>query len=775
MAMNITVATFRGRRDVVTAPLWQYDYGQMLVFDDLELPEAFEVHFGAAMHSGTTITQIGSDNAVTIPDAFLLSGKNVYAWIFLHEEETDGETEYMITMPVNKRPEPKDDIPEPVEQSAIDQAIAALQRAVTQTAADVISADASATAASQSATDAQTAATQAQGSATSASASASTASTAAATATQKASEAATSAANAASAKTAAETAEANAKAAQTASESAKASAESAVQTATSKAAEASTSATSASGSASAASASASAASESATLASQSATAASGSATSAATSASTASTKASEASASATSAQTAQTAAEAAQTAAEEVLESIPSDYSDLSDAVSILEPAATSADVGKTLVVKTVENGKTSEYVFKKAGNLTNNIRNAMLACFQKVAWVDQTGTYFYNALYDALYEVQGITLNKYNIEINELDDTYQLSATTDPEEAAVFWSSSDTMVAEVDQTGLVTAKGFGVATITASAGEHTAECIVTVSVVTVESITAVYNQTNTVYELSYLDACKSDLTVTAHLSNGQSEVVPSENYSLSGSLVAGTSTITVTYADKTDAITVNVTALTGHDYIKLTDSATLAAGFGIMTKTSFQIGDILETSLYYTNATYTGVQKVIGQRNGGSGRKLLGLFVTPSTGRLSYWYVNTDSSQDIRPLSANQRSVIKVKPVGLSTTYPNNATFDIDGTDYDTGSTATSEISLSWLGFFQYAISDTSFGPVASTDRNFGLRIGRTTVKDINENIVNDYIPANDGTHSGLFDPVENAFYYNETYYEKYECGDYE
>ena len=195
--LNITTASFGGLREVATSPLWQYDYGQILQIDGLDLPQAFEVHFSNSRKSGETITQIGTDNQVTIPDMYLTSGADIYCFIFLHDGLTDGETEYVIKIPVRERPEPSDIEPTPEQQDAITEAIAALNVAVTQTGQDVISADASAQAAAQSATDAQTAAQSAQGSATSASTSATTASTAASTATQKASEAATSAANAA--------------------------------------------------------------------------------------------------------------------------------------------------------------------------------------------------------------------------------------------------------------------------------------------------------------------------------------------------------------------------------------------------------------------------------------------------------------------------------------------------------------------------------------------------------------------------------------------------
>lgn len=307
--LNITTAAFGGLREVTTSPLWQWDYGQILKITGLDLPQAFEVHFSNSRKSGETITQIGTDSQVTIPDMYLTSGADVYAFIFLHDGLTDGETEYVIKIPVRERPEPSDIEPTPVQQDVITEAIAALNTAVTQTGEDKEATAALAEAAAASSLVASEAATQAQGSATAASTSATTASNAAATATQKASEAATSAANAASAKTAAETAETNAQAAQTASESAQASAESAAQTATAKASEAAASAASVGEAAQTATAKAAEASASATSASGSATAAAGSA-------SAASTKASEAAASATAAQTAQTAAEAAQAAAE---------------------------------------------------------------------------------------------------------------------------------------------------------------------------------------------------------------------------------------------------------------------------------------------------------------------------------------------------------------------------------------------------------------------------------------------------------------------------
>lgn len=131
MALNIITAKFCSGATQAWAPeAWQYDYGQVLQFDGIDLPEAYQVHFSNKPMAGETITQIGGADGVSVPDQFFQSGEAVYAWVYLHEGEDDGETVYMVTIPVKKRPQPSDEVPTPVEQSAIDQAIAALNIAV---------------------------------------------------------------------------------------------------------------------------------------------------------------------------------------------------------------------------------------------------------------------------------------------------------------------------------------------------------------------------------------------------------------------------------------------------------------------------------------------------------------------------------------------------------------------------------------------------------------------------------------------------------------------
>lgn len=129
MRDNIAYAVFENSSKAVTNALWQYDYGQALQISGVELPGSFEVHF-CNRGNNSTITQIGQNSQVSIPDEFLTNPTWIDAYIFLHSGLNDGETVYLISIPVSARPMPTDDEPTPEEQSAITQAIAALNAGV---------------------------------------------------------------------------------------------------------------------------------------------------------------------------------------------------------------------------------------------------------------------------------------------------------------------------------------------------------------------------------------------------------------------------------------------------------------------------------------------------------------------------------------------------------------------------------------------------------------------------------------------------------------------
>ena len=131
------------------------------------------------------------------------------------------------------------------------------------------------------------------------------------------------------------------------------------------------------------------------------------------------------------------------------------------------------------------------------------------------------------------------------------------------------------------------------------------------------------------------------------------------------------------------------------------------------------------------------------------------------------------DTVNNITPLSANQKTTISIKPVGVSETYPDNAVIDVDGTEYNSGVTVKSYDCPSWLGFFNYTLGDEINADGVMYD--IGLKIGRTIVRSANGVMRNCFIPAHDGTRYGLYDSMHDRFFYNETYADKYTCGYWE
>lgn len=223
------------------------------------------------------------------------------------------------------------------------------------------------------------------------------------------------------------------------------------------------------------------------------------------------------------------------------------------------------ADIGDLSELETEDKSSLVNAINEAMGTgggagVPSNVRQAMLTLFESAAY-STTGLTDEIAIVESWAEtITGITLNNSTISISGAS-TSQLVATTVPSGGTVTWSSSDTSVATVSSSGLVTGVGNGTATITASCGGLSAQCTATVSgFVTLVSISAVYTQGGTVYDTDTLDSLKTDLVVTAHYDNSTTATVASTDYTLSGTLAEGTSTITVSYGGKTTTFNVTVT-----------------------------------------------------------------------------------------------------------------------------------------------------------------------------------------------------------------------
>lgn len=197
---------------------------------------------------------------------------------------------------------------------------------------------------------------------------------------------------------------------------------------------------------------------------------------------------------------------------------------------------------------------------------LSDEIKQALLQIARKVAYIDAYGQTYYEDLYNALYPpipATSVTLNRGSLFFHALNETAQLTATVLPADTTdtLTWSSSDEAVATVTQTGLVTCIAWGSATITATAGDKTATCSVLASEATISSIAAAFTQgAAVIYDNDDLSVLKQYLVVTATWSDSSTETLADEDYTLTGTLTPGTSTVTVNYAGLTTTFPVTVT-----------------------------------------------------------------------------------------------------------------------------------------------------------------------------------------------------------------------
>ena len=191
-----------------------------------------------------------------------------------------------------------------------------------------------------------------------------------------------------------------------------------------------------------------------------------------------------------------------------------------------------------------------------------------------------------------------GITLNKTQATINN-GETLQLTASVSPSNtnnSTVIWSSSDTSVATVSSSGLVTAKSRGSATITATTtdgSDLSASCSVTVNQL---AIGISLNKT----QATLVDGTTLQLTATVSPSNANNKTV---TWSTSNSNVATVSSSGLVTAQNPGTTTITVTTTDGSNLsatCQVTVTAQVATGISL-NKTSASI--VVDKTLQLTAA----------------------------------------------------------------------------------------------------------------------------------------------------------------------------
>lgn len=220
--------------------------------------------------------------------------------------------------------------------------------------------------------------------------------------------------------------------------------------------------------------------------------------------------------------------------------------------------------------------GVTQKYDYNALDNipmgegLSAEAKQAILQIAEKVAYIDDQGQTYYDALHDAFYPpktvvlitavfAQGSTVIYDDTALDELKQYLTVTAKYDDNTTAILPDASYTLSGTLEAgTSTVTVHYNGVVT--------TFDVVVTARP-TLSSISAVYTQSGTVWSDDTLDGLKDDLVVTAVYSDSTTQTVAAEDYTLSGTLDSATSTITVSYGGKTATFTADVTLVGDTEY----------------------------------------------------------------------------------------------------------------------------------------------------------------------------------------------------------------
>lgn len=300
---------------------------------------------------------------------------------------------------------------------------------------------------------------------------------------------------------------------------------------------------------------------------------------------------------------------------------------------------------------------------------LTPTEKNLILTLFSKAAYAEDDADNYYTQL-ESLWDTSDKTFT-YNLTNCIIDNPISTIAygnrytgTIGVQQGYSLNSVTVTM-GGVDITA--TSYSSGTVTIPSVTGNVV---ITATAVLAAQSITATYTQSGTVYDTDSLDSLKADLVVTANYLGGTSEVVPASNYTLSGTLTVGTSTVTVDYADLTDTfdVTVSDNSILNTDITLTSSKQTLLSDFSYdQTKVysiKYTFGDVSIGS--------SGLNCIIGPTTSASTVRAGAVMFLNAD---SKWVAQTDQSTlDISPVNGDAVTFVLNFPSGKYTLYLNDS-----------------------------------------------------------------------------------------------------
>ena len=211
------------------------------------------------------------------------------------------------------------------------------------------------------------------------------------------------------------------------------------------------------------------------------------------------------------------------------------------------------------------------------AGGLTDEARQALLALLAKVAYTVDDGQEYLDALEDALYNIAWPVTNTltHASTSNAAESTPKGGAYSATITAGAGYTLTGATVS-ITMGGVdITSTAYSSGTISIAAVTGALVITVTAAEQSATSLAVSFTQGSKVFyeDVDTLDDLRQYITVTATMEDNTSVVVT--DYTLSGTLEAGTSTITASYLGASDTFSVVVSALgsipsgyTAYDYV---------------------------------------------------------------------------------------------------------------------------------------------------------------------------------------------------------------
>ena len=388
------------------------------------------------------------------------------------------------------------------------------------------------------------------------------------------------------------------------------------------------------------------------------------------------------------------------------------------------------------------------EFLSNQGSSFSDNFKTALLNCFENVAWINENGQTCYDALYDSLYPdnmwfitniLTGCVTS--NNATNILKNNSYVATITANEGYTLDGATVSITIGGNDVTNLYYSSG------SINIPNVTGDLVITVLASSaVASISAVFTQGSaTIYDTDSLDTLKQYLTVTVNYADSTTETVT--DYTLSGTLTAGTSTVTVSYGGKTTTFDAVVTE-------------TLPSGYTHLDYVTANGTQYIQTNLTESDLRYCGYEvkaSSTGTTNG-NGHLLssANMFFTRLCYQSGRWYSTKRFGNESGTSAGGSIDQWVVGTVYVLEAFKNGSNLvSINGIPYRYFTPGSDYTASNKFAIFAYG------GSVSTTKYRFHGNFYYMKLENTDGELIHYFVPCKNASNVvGLYDVIDGVFY---------------